>query len=97
MLFYVTDLVPLCSTLLTLKLSGFGEAFGPFVAEELARVRKVFEEEQLARESFHQEQEQTKIRMESLRKNAEASKKEAEKYKGWLEGIRKENRMCKVR
>ena len=44
-----------------------------------------------------QEQEQTKIRMESLRKNAEASKKEAEKYKGWLEGIRKENRMCKVR
>ena len=37
MLFYVTDLVPLCSTLLTLKLSGFGDAFGPFVAEELAR------------------------------------------------------------
>ena len=37
MLFYVTDLVPLCSTLLTLKLSGFGDAFGPFLAEELAR------------------------------------------------------------
>ncbi len=66
------------------------------VAEELARVRKVFEEEQLARESFHQEQEQTKMQMETLRKNVEASKKEAEKYKGWLEGIRNENRMCKV-
>ena len=37
MLFYVTDLAPLCSTLLTLKLSGFGDALGPFVAEELAR------------------------------------------------------------
>jgi len=34
--FYVTDLLPLCDTLLTLKLSGFGDAFGPFLAEELA-------------------------------------------------------------
>ena len=36
MFFYVTDLLPLCDTLLTLKLSGFGDAFGPFLAEELA-------------------------------------------------------------
>ena len=67
------------------------------VAEELARVRKVFEEEQLARENFHQEQEQMKKNMEALRKNAEATRKVADKYKGWLEGIREENRMCKVR
>ena len=66
------------------------------VAEELARVRAVFEEEQLARESFHQEQEENKRRMETLQKNSEAFKKEAEKYKGWLEAIRKENRICKL-
>jgi hypothetical protein len=37
MLSYVTELVLRCSSLLTLKLSGFGDALGPFVAEELAR------------------------------------------------------------
>ena len=36
MFFFVTDLLPLCDTLLTLKLSGYGDAFGPFLAEELA-------------------------------------------------------------
>ena len=36
MCFYVTDLLPLCDTLITLKLSGLGDTFGPFLAEELA-------------------------------------------------------------
>jgi tetratricopeptide (TPR) repeat protein len=66
------------------------------LSEELSRVRASYAEEQLANKDAHTQREQHARELQSSQRTVQGLHKEIDKYKGWFEAIKKENRLCKA-